>query len=77
MKKAVKALRYSKFKLREYRKLTPNELAQRKLEFEAGIVPPIVVQGNVILDGQQRVETAKCLGIMHVDVIQLPPRTCS
>jgi ParB-like chromosome segregation protein Spo0J len=74
IKKAVGELRYSKLTLRKYQKLTPDELAQRKLEFEAGTVPPILIRGNEVLDGMQRVETAKCLGITHVDAIQIRER---
>jgi ParB-like chromosome segregation protein Spo0J len=69
MKKRVNEIRRSKFMLREFVPLKPGELEQRREEFRNGTVPPVTLRGNTLIDGLQRVETAKLLGITHVEAI--------
>ena len=70
MMKAIRNLRYPKLTLRQYRPLSEAEMARRQAEFDAGTVPPIIVDGNFVIDGMQRVETAKILGMKHIHARQ-------
>lgn len=70
MKIAIEKLRYSSRVFGGYRELPIRQLFKRKLEFEAGTVPPIRLLGTRVLDGMQRVETAKRLGITHIEAEQ-------
>lgn len=59
-------LRYRRKDFKRIRKLSKSELNSFKILFEAGLIPPIIVRGKTVIDGRQRLETARLLGFKQI-----------
>lgn len=68
---SLKKLKYKIFNLREYKKLSKEELLKYKTDFEENRVLPILVKGNIVIDGMQRVETAKILKLTKIEATRI------
>ena len=68
---SINKIRIPKITMRKFKSLSEKDLAIRKREFEAGTVPSIILHGRTVIDGVQRLGTAKQLGYDTINAIQV------